>query len=127
MEKIDRTRGHAAQIFAKLLTSPLDIPHIPCKNDVLLCFPEKLRQPGSKFDEFGWSVESETFPIYAKLLNLPFYCERVLLGLLISVGRVTERLVRQSSLCVFKELESMNSGQLTDFGQMLIKIFKASA
>ena len=73
LEKIDRTRGHAAQIFAKLLTSPLDIPHIPCKNEVLLCFPEKLRQPGSKFDEFGWSVESETFPIYAKLLNLPVY------------------------------------------------------
>ena len=54
------------------------------------------------------------------------YSERVLLGLLISVGGVTERLVRQSSLCVFKELESMNSGQLTDFGQMLIKIFKVS-
>ena len=50
----------------------------------------------------------------------------MLLGLLISVGGVTERLVRQSSLCVFKELESMNSGQLTDFGQMLIKIFKVS-
>ena len=46
MEKIDRTRGHAAQLFAKLLTSPLDIPHIPRKNEVLLCFPEKLRQPG---------------------------------------------------------------------------------
>ena len=46
VEKIDRTRGHAAQLFAKLLTSPLDIPHIPRKNEVLLCFPEKLRQPG---------------------------------------------------------------------------------
>ena len=69
-------------------------------------------------------MESETFPIYAKLLNLPEYCEKVLLGLIISVGGVTERLVRQSSLCMFKELENMNSGQLTDFGQMLIKIFK---
>ena len=126
VEKIDRTRGHAAQLFAKLLTSPLDIPHIPRKSEVLLCFPEQLRQPGSKFDEFGWSVESETFPIYAKLLNLPEYCEKVLLGLVISVGGVTERLVRQSSLYMFKELENMNSGQLTDFGQMLIKIFTVS-
>ena len=124
VEKIDRTRGHAAQVFAKLLTSPLNIPHIPRKNDVLRCFPEKLRQPGPKFDEFGWSVESETFPIYAKLLNLHEYCEKVLLGLIISVGGVTERLVRQSSLCLKLELENMNSGQLTDFGQMLIKIFK---
>ena len=95
-------------------------------NHFLLCFPEKLRPPGSKFDEFGWSVESETFPIFAKLLNLPIYSEKVLLGLLISVGGVTERLVRQSSISVFKELESMNSGQLTEFGQMLIKIFKVS-
>ena len=126
VEKIDRTRGHAAQLFAKLLTSPLDIPHIPRKSEVLLCFPEQLRKPGSKFDEFGWSVESETFPIYAKLLNLPEYCEKVLLGLVISVGGVTERLVRQSSLYMFKELENMNSGQLTDFGQMLIKIFTVS-
>ena len=46
VEKIDRTRGHAAQLFAKMLTSPLDIPHIPRKSEVLLCFPEKLRQPG---------------------------------------------------------------------------------
>ena len=29
VEKIDRTRGHAAQIFALILTSELDIPHIP--------------------------------------------------------------------------------------------------
>ena len=71
-------------------------------------------------------MESETFPIYAKLLNLPEYCEKVLLGLVISVGGVTERLVRQSSLYMFKELENMNSGQLTDFGQMLIKIFTVS-
>ena len=94
------------------------------------CFIEYLGcitlKPGSKFDEFGWSVESETFPIYAKLLNLPEYCEKVLLGLVISVGGVTERLVRQSSLYMFKELENMNSGQLTDFGQMLIKIFTVS-
>ena len=98
-----------------------------------LCVPPFLEylgcitlKPGSKFDEFGWSVESETFPIYAKLLNLPEYCEKVLLGLVISVGGVTERLVRQSSLYMFKELENMNSGQLTEFGQMLIKIFTVS-
>ena len=57
MEKIDRTRGHAAQLFAKLLTSPLDIPHIPRKNEVLLCFPEKLRQPGKVMQPNYWYLD----------------------------------------------------------------------
>lgn len=123
VEKIDRTRGHAAHIFATILISPLDVPFIPQKSQVLACFP--FQTPGPDFDNFSWAVESETFPIFAQLLHLDSYAESVLLGLAISVGGVTERLVRQSSLCLFKELENMNHGQLELFGDLLIKLFKA--
>ena len=81
MEKIDRTRGHAAHLFATLVTSKVN--YIPHKDQVLECFPEKIRQSGPDFDEFGWSVESETFPIFAKLLRLPAYAEAALLGLIV--------------------------------------------
>lgn len=124
VEKIDRTRGQAAQIFASLLISSLDIPHIPRKSEILQCFPAKIQKPGPKFDEFGWAVESETFPIFTKIMRFSEYAEHVLLGLMISVGGVTERLVRQSSLSLFKELENMSEETLTDFGALLVKIFK---
>ena len=80
LEKIDRTRGHAAHLFATLVTSK-DVQYIPHKDQVLQCFPEKIRQSGSDFDEFGWSVESQTFPIFAKLLRLKSYTKATLLGL----------------------------------------------
>lgn len=125
VEKIDRTRGHAAHIFATILTSRLDVPFIPQKPQVLQCFPANIQKPGSDFDNFSWAVESETFPIFAQLLHLDSYAQWVLLGLAISVGGVTERLVRQSSASLFKELESMNQAQLEHFGRLLIKLFKA--
>ena len=43
-EKIDRTRGHAAHIFASLLTS--EVPHIPRKAEILAFFPERIRSKG---------------------------------------------------------------------------------
>ena len=72
------------------------------REEVIQCFPSSIRQPGPAFEEFGWAVESETFPIFAKLVHLPEYAEPVVLGLVTSVGGVTERLVRQSSLSLFK-------------------------
>ncbi len=125
VEKIDRTRSHAALIFASLVTSPLAIPHIPQKEGVLEAFPDNIRRPGPDFDGFGWAVESETFPIFARLLRFPEYAETVLLGLVTSVGGVTERLVRQSSLSLFKQLETMSSGELDDFGRLLTRIFQS--
>ena len=122
LEKIDRTRGHAAHLFATLVTS--EVPYIPNKAEILEFFPEKIRQPGPDFDAFGWSVESETFPIFAKLLRLSAYAEAALLGLIVSVGGVTERLVRQSSLSLFKELERMKNGELTEFGERFLKVFR---
>ena len=123
LEKIDRTRGHAALIFATLLLTET-VPYIPHRTEVIGYFPSKIQKLGTEnFEAFGWSVESETFPIFSKLLRLPGYAEFALLGLIISVGGVTERLVRQSSLCLFKELESMDELQMQKFGQILLKIF----
>ena len=46
------------------------------------------------------------------------------LGLIVSVGGMTERLVRQSSLSLYEELQRMKSAELTEFGQIFLNIFR---
>ena len=119
VEKIDRTRGHAAKAFATiLLLSNPAIPSIPNYEEVVRLFPENFRQNndenGSKnFEAFGWAVESETFPIFAKLLRFEAYKDYVLLGLVASVGGLAERLVMQASNSFFNQVEQMSKADLT--------------
>ena len=42
----------------------------------------------------NWAAAAETFPKFTKLFDLPTYSYNVLLGLVISVGGLTESLVR---------------------------------
>ena len=100
-EKIDRTRGLAARLFAQIIFNET-IPHVPDREKIRQFFPEKLN-----FKTFQWMAEVDTFPIFAKLLNLDTYRERVLLGFIVSVGGLTERLVKFSSSSLFYELKSM--------------------
>ena len=82
MEKIDRTRGHAAKSFATILSQsdPEPVPAIPNHKEVMNLFPFLLKKNGG-IESFGWTVESETFPVFTKLLKFPAYRERVLLGM----------------------------------------------
>ena len=50
--------------------------------------------------------------------------KKLFLGLIVSVGGVTERLVRQSSLSLFEELQRMKSAELTEFGQIFLNLFR---
>ena len=74
VEKIDRTRGHAAKSFATILSASPPVPAVPNQKEVKALFPT------DDIDSFGWTVESETFPIFTQLLQFPAYKERVLLG-----------------------------------------------
>jgi len=118
-EKIDRTRGLAVKIFSQLLRSARDIPGFPRRDEVLACYPQQ-------FDAatFQWTVESETFPIFCGLLKLPEYRDAIILGLSVSVGGLTERLVKHSSASLFSELRGMVREQLDDFCDGLLSVFK---
>ena len=74
VEKIDRTRGHAAKSFATILSASPPVPAVPNQKEVKALFPT------DDIESFGWTVESETFPIFTQLLQFPAYKERVLLG-----------------------------------------------
>jgi len=119
-EKIDRTRAHAGEIFAKLLYHRLlsvffanDSVFIMLEHCHLFtrvvctcvhCSPEvpniphkaELQSvfPRDEMEYFDWKLSSDTFPKFAKLLSLSTYTYYILLGLTVSAGGLTESLVR---------------------------------
>ncbi len=122
-EKIDRTRGLAARLFIKILLHdrPSHVPGIPEREAVVSRLP-------SPFDPatFQWKVESETFPVFVSLLDLDAYRDRVILGLVVSVGGLTERLVKFSSAALFAQLRNSDRASLDEFCQGFLRVFRAN-
>ena len=75
--------------------------------------------------ETSWSVEGESFPLLVQLLHLPPYREKILLGLVVSVGGITERLVRAARDSLFSLLAKMSEEQLEEFSASLLAVFKS--
>jgi len=119
-EKIARTRGHAGKVFSSLLwassASGESLPGFPRLQEVRKIFPQDA--------DINWTVESETFPRFVKLLHLSEYSDRIILGLIVSIGGLTERLVKNSSESMFTQLQGMNSTQLETFTKSLLAVFK---
>eukprot|EP00092_Neocalanus_flemingeri_P020394 GFUD01022092.1.p1 GENE.GFUD01022092.1~~GFUD01022092.1.p1 ORF type:complete len:1159 (+),score=370.35 GFUD01022092.1:112-3588(+) len=119
-EKIARTRGHAGKVFTSLLwataASGRDLPGVPRLQEVRKIFPKEA--------DINWTVESETFPKFVQLLHLSEYSERILLGLIVSIGGLTERLVKNASESMFAQLRLMNTSQLETFASSMLVVFK---
>ena len=120
-EKIARTRGHAARVFHSLLHSRgqggEELPGVPCREELQNIFPRNL--------DINWIVESETFPRFVKLLRLKEFSERMILGLIVSIGGLTERLVRNSSHSLFTELRDMAEAEVEAFSFQLLAVFRS--
>ena len=119
-EKIARTRGHAGRVFHALLwargAAGQVLPGVPARGQLEIIFPEVLN--------ITWIVESETFPRFVKLLRLKEFSERMILGLTVSIGGLTERLVRNSSSSLFTELRAMEQEEVEVFAAQLLTVFK---
>jgi len=119
-EKIARTRGHAGKIFHSLLwasdTNGKHLPGFPRVTEIRKMLPYET--------DINWTVESETFPKFVKLINFPEYSERILMGLIVSIGGLTERLVKSSSECLFLELRQMDKAGLEKFSSSLLSVFQ---
>ncbi|XP_059170269.1 tubulin-specific chaperone D-like isoform X2 [Physella acuta] len=120
VEKIDRTRRHAGVLFSNLLYHKPGIPHIPQEEEVKAIFPESLVKVTN------WAAEADTYPMFSKLLALPQYTYSVLLGLVVSVGGLTESLVKFSSASLQDYIKSLlhNKTALEGFMKVLLTIFK---
>ncbi|XP_022110714.1 tubulin-specific chaperone D-like isoform X2 [Acanthaster planci] len=118
-EKIDRTRACAGAAILGLLHHEPQVPYIPCREQLLEIFPR------SDLQELNWSAPSESFPKMTRLLDLPVYRHHVLLGLTVSVGGLTESLVKHSSQSLMAYLKGLSS--LTDlegFVSAMLDVFQ---
>uniref|UniRef100_A0A2K5RMI9 Tubulin-specific chaperone D n=1 Tax=Cebus imitator TaxID=2715852 RepID=A0A2K5RMI9_CEBIM len=116
-EKIDGFRAHATSVFLTLLhfDSP-PIPHVPHRGELEKLFPR------SSVASVNWSAASQAFPRITQLLGLPTYRYHVLLGLVVSVGSLTESTIRHSTQSLFEYMRGIQSDPqaLGSFGGTLL-------
>jgi hypothetical protein len=62
-----------------------------------------------RVSELNWSVAHLSFPFTVQLLDVRPYSYRTLLGLIISVGGLTESIVRSSSNGLLKYLKQISN------------------
>ncbi|XP_063574426.1 tubulin-specific chaperone D isoform X11 [Pongo abelii] len=120
-EKIDRFRAHAASVFLTLLhfDSP-PIPHVPHRGELEKLFPR------SDVASVNWNAPSQAFPRITQLLGLPTYRYHVLLGLVVSLGGLTESTIRHSTQSLFEYMKGIQSDPqaLGSFSGTLLQIFE---
>uniref|UniRef100_A0A2D4PJN4 Tubulin-folding cofactor D C-terminal domain-containing protein n=1 Tax=Micrurus surinamensis TaxID=129470 RepID=A0A2D4PJN4_MICSU len=120
-EKIDRFRAHAGSVFLTLLyfDNP-PVPHIPHREDLERIFPR------SEAVTFNWNAPSQAFPRVTQLLGLASYRYHILTGLTVSIGGLTESIVRCSSQSLFNYLKSIQNDRdaMNSFCETLLKVFE---
>ncbi|XP_037090362.1 tubulin-specific chaperone D-like [Pollicipes pollicipes] len=87
VEKIDRTRCVAGAALSALLHAEPPVPRVPERGELAAILPAAVCA------SLNWGSEREALPRLGRLLTLPMYRPAVLLGLLVSAGGITERLV----------------------------------
>ncbi|CAL8088168.1 unnamed protein product [Calicophoron daubneyi] len=114
VEKIDRTRGVAGQAFSFLLHHEPPIPNFPHIEELKRIFPK------ADCDSLMWSAAHQTFPRFTRLLDFPVFRFRLILGLTVSVGGLTE----QTVICSQKALSSFLQAHEEDH-EILISFMRA--
>ncbi|VDM15990.1 unnamed protein product [Hydatigera taeniaeformis] len=91
VEKIDRTRATAGQVFVGLLNHEPEIPHIPHADALRVIFTDEV------LEEVHWRTAETTFPLFVQLFDFSDFHYQLVLGFSASIGSVTENTVKASS------------------------------
>ncbi|KAK9710946.1 Tubulin folding cofactor D C terminal [Popillia japonica] len=120
VEKIDRTRALAGKVFYNLLYNNPEVPNIPHHAKLKEIFTEDCEM-------LNWNSAATTFPKFVQLIDFNEYQYNLLLGLVCSIGGLTETLVKNSSHFFFdklKEVEnSKGSTEIIRLSDIICKIF----
>ncbi|CAH0559200.1 unnamed protein product [Brassicogethes aeneus] len=122
VEKIDRTRALAGRVFYSFLHIEPAIENISFLNELLTIFPKE------ECDALNWNSAAATFPKFVQLLQFPPYSYSIMIGLICSVGGLTETLVKNSSHALFaylkeqQELKGLN--EVKRLCEIIYKIFQ---
>eukprot|EP00041_Stephanoeca_diplocostata_P031627 m.989891 g.989891 ORF g.989891 m.989891 type:complete len:1244 (-) comp23999_c0_seq3:287-4018(-) len=135
LEKIDRTRALACRTLARLCahvppttpsTNALGIRHHDALCDILSV---SAHSPASSPEAtpIDWLVPGTSFPRMIKCLSLEAYRTSALVGLVVSVGGLTESLVKAASAALLAHLEELSEGNMEQFGRDVLTVFKSHA
>lgn len=116
VEKIDRTRGMAGKLFHSLIYHEPKIPHIQRHDELKAIFPTD----GVKI---LWLFADHTFPLFCKMLKMPEYTEKILTGLVGSIGQLTESLIKYASSSFLDFLKD-NDDDIPRICDTTLKIFR---
>ncbi|KAI8799511.1 tubulin folding cofactor D C terminal-domain-containing protein [Cladochytrium replicatum] len=108
-EKIDRVRETAGTILLELLwldNGALATTMVANHSQFWDIFPRD--------STINWLNPSDVFPLVVKCLGLPEYKRQVLTGLVVSIGGLTESLVRSSSSSLVEFLSTLPDGPVPD-------------
>lgn len=97
VEKIDRLRGHAGTILQSLLHNDPPLPGIPDAEAILAAVPAGT--------VMNWQSSKDSFPPLVGLLATEAYHYPVLSGLVVSVGGLTESLLKHGRDELMTQLE----------------------
>ncbi|KAK7066938.1 hypothetical protein SK128_026750 [Halocaridina rubra] len=119
VERIDRTRKVAGIAFSSLIYSSPRLPHIQNLEELEEIFPKDI------CDAMNWASESSTFRLFIKLVDLPAYRLRVLLGITYSAGGISASLSRFTSEAIHKYLNARvdDTEKLSIFIDTILQIF----
>ncbi|KAF5398810.1 hypothetical protein PHET_08212, partial [Paragonimus heterotremus] len=120
LEKIDRTRGVAGQVFAALLHHQPPIPHFPHLDALKRLFPKE------ECDKLVWRSARQVFPNFIRLLEFPDFRFRIILGLTVSVGGLTEDTVicSREALASYLLLHEQDIVFIHDFLAVVEQVFE---
>ncbi|XP_056642378.1 tubulin-specific chaperone D [Diorhabda sublineata] len=99
VEKIDRTRALAAKVFYSFIFNDPPVPNLPHREELTKIFVK------TDCDELNWNSSSVTFPKFVQLIQFPGFVHHVMVGLICSIGGLTETLVKDSSSSFFAYLK----------------------
>lgn len=76
--------------------------------------------------QVNWSMAHDTFPLVVQMMSIPEYLEAVTAGLVLSVGGLTESVVKSSKAALFDwvrhHVQQKNFGLLTRFSFFLVTL-----
>lgn len=116
VQRIDRTRFLATRVFITLIHSSL--PHVPNRSKLFEIFPEDNVQPDS------WSTSYEMLNRFVLLMPIPVFSYHLLQGFIISIGGLTESLVKNSSKAFFSWLSSQELEEQQRITNLIITIYE---
>eukprot|EP00953_Heterococcus_sp_UTEX-ZZ885_P004455 2914-Heterococcus_DN1.PRE.3 len=125
-EKLDAVRDVAGIVLQRLLTAQLPqlrLPYVPCRRQLVAALQlesqqkqQQQQQQASTTTSSGdssavnWATPAVTFPMVVKALSLPPYHAAVASGLVISVGGLTESVVKHSAAALLSWARAAGGG-----------------